>query len=198
VTATDANGYTAARVYHVSCVEAPEFTSSPDAVVESGLDSTVDIRTADGYPTPSLVETGTLPAGLSFTDNGNGTGTIGGTTTATGSYQVTISATSAGAPPVPEVLSLWVASTPLLSPASVSFTPGKKHTFTITTTVPATLLRLSDLPKWVDVAPGSTAYTLTVSGKAPESSAGDSYPAGVTVTGLAPPATPPSFTVDVS
>ena len=35
--------------------------------------------TTTGYPAPTITETGALPAGLTFTDNGNGTATISGT-----------------------------------------------------------------------------------------------------------------------
>jgi len=51
---------------------------------------------AAGYPVPSLTESGTLPAGLSFTGNGDGTADITGTpaTGSGGSYPVTITATN--------------------------------------------------------------------------------------------------------
>jgi hypothetical protein len=51
---------------------------------------------ATGYPVPALTESGTLPAGLTFTDHGNGTGDIAGTPAAgsSGRYPVTITATS--------------------------------------------------------------------------------------------------------
>jgi PKD repeat protein len=51
---------------------------------------------ATGYLPPSLAESGPLPAGLSFTDNGNGTAVIAGTPAAgsSGSYPITITATN--------------------------------------------------------------------------------------------------------
>jgi len=51
---------------------------------------------AKGYNTPSLSESGTLPAGLTFVDNGDGSGTLAGTpqTGSGGSYSVTITATN--------------------------------------------------------------------------------------------------------
>lgn len=47
-----------------------------------------------GYPTPSLSESGTLPSGITFVDNGDGTATLAGTapTSAVGSYTLTITA----------------------------------------------------------------------------------------------------------
>jgi len=52
---------------------------------------------ATGYPAPALAESGPLPGGLSFTDNGNGTAVIAGTPAAEsggGRYPVTITATN--------------------------------------------------------------------------------------------------------
>jgi hypothetical protein len=52
---------------------------------------------ATGYPVPALGESGPLPGGLTFTDNGDGSATITGTLTASsggGRYPVTITATN--------------------------------------------------------------------------------------------------------
>ena len=48
-------------------------------------------------PTPAITETGALPAGITFTDNGDGTATLAGTPAAGtgGSYPLTITATNA-------------------------------------------------------------------------------------------------------
>ena len=51
---------------------------------------------ATGYPAPALAESGALPDGLSFTDNGNGTAAIAGTPAggSSGRYPITITATN--------------------------------------------------------------------------------------------------------
>jgi uncharacterized protein (DUF1800 family) len=54
--------------------------------------------TTSGSPTPNLSETGSLPAGITFRDNGNGTATISGSTTATGAFSITITAANTVAP----------------------------------------------------------------------------------------------------
>ena len=46
--------------------------------------------TTTGYPAAKITETGTLPGGLSFTDNGTGTGTISGTPTTSGTFSYTV------------------------------------------------------------------------------------------------------------
>jgi hypothetical protein len=50
--------------------------------------------TTSGTPVPSITKTGTLPNGVTFTDNGNGTATFSGTPAAStgGSYPITITA----------------------------------------------------------------------------------------------------------
>ncbi len=66
--------------------------------------------TTSGTPTPSLSETGALPNGLAFTDNGDGTATIAGTASASavGSYQLTITAKSAGEPTATQAFTLII------------------------------------------------------------------------------------------
>ena len=55
----------------------------------------VAVRAA-GYPFPAVAESGPLPGGLTFTDNGNGTAAITGTLAggSGASYPVTITATN--------------------------------------------------------------------------------------------------------
>jgi len=59
----------------------------------SGTAFTYTVATT-GYPTAAL-KAGTLPGGVSFSDNGNGTGTLSGTTAvAAGTYSVPVTATN--------------------------------------------------------------------------------------------------------
>ena len=96
ITITATGTGTASQQFTLTVNEAPSITSASTATFWTGLDSTYDITTT-GYPGPALTETaGTLPAGLTFADNGNGTGTITGEPTATpGTYPVSVSATNA-------------------------------------------------------------------------------------------------------
>ena len=50
--------------------------------------------TTNGYPAPKLTKSGALPAGVAFTDNGDGSATIAGTPTngAVGVYTITLTA----------------------------------------------------------------------------------------------------------
>jgi len=62
--------------------EPPTITSAATAAFQNGTAGSVTITTT-GYPTATLALAGALPAGLTFTDNGDGTATISGTPTAT-------------------------------------------------------------------------------------------------------------------
>ena len=107
--------------------------------------------TAVGSPTPTLAETGTLPAGITFTDNGDGTATLAGTPAANagGSYSITITATNTLGSSS-ETFTLKVDQPPAItSPASASAAVGTPFSYQITATgYPAPRLsKLGTLPK---------------------------------------------------
>jgi hypothetical protein len=56
----------------------------------------------------TFTQTGLLPTGITFTDNGNGTATIAGTTTAATSYPITVTVTPTGGVAVPFSYTLQV------------------------------------------------------------------------------------------
>jgi Putative Ig domain len=72
----------------------PAITSADHATATVGSSFSFEVTTS-GTPTPKLKKKGALPKGLTFTDNGNGTGTISGTAAyKTGKvYSLTIEAT---------------------------------------------------------------------------------------------------------
>lgn len=76
-----------------SAPAAPTITSPAGVAFSAGVADAFSV-TATGGPTPSLSESGSLPSGVGFVDNGNGTATLSGTPTGTGSYPLTITATN--------------------------------------------------------------------------------------------------------
>jgi hypothetical protein len=122
-----------------------------------------------------LSQTGTLPAGVTFVDNGNGTATLSGTPLAVGgtpplavagSYTLTITATANGFPPVTQTFKLTVDQPPLItSTNSTTFTVGQKGSFSITTAgyPVATLSESGTLPKGITFTAG-TGGTASLSG----------------------------------
>ncbi len=66
--------------------------SNSSTTFQQGTAGTFTVTTT-GNPTPTLTETGSLPAGITFVDNGNGTATLAGTTNdPIGAYPITITA----------------------------------------------------------------------------------------------------------
>jgi hypothetical protein len=99
---------------------APTITSANSTTFTVGQAGTFTVTTT-GTPTPTLSFTGTLPAGVTFTDNGNGTATIAGTPAAgtNGSFPITITASNGTAPNATQNFTLTVnAAAPPPPPAS--------------------------------------------------------------------------------
>jgi large repetitive protein len=69
--------------------------------------------TTTGDPAPSVTETGPLPAGVTFTDDGDGTATLAGTPAAgtAGTYPLTITASNGAGSPATQSLTLTVTAT---------------------------------------------------------------------------------------
>ena len=82
VTVTAANGIgpDASKQVEVTVNEAPELTGPAMVRFVAGFASET-VFTSDGFPQADLSVVGALPAGVTFTDNGNGTATLGGTPT---------------------------------------------------------------------------------------------------------------------
>jgi YVTN family beta-propeller protein len=97
VTLTARNRYgTATQAFTLTVTRAPAIQKIRTVRTRAGAVLRLTIRAA-GYPAPALAESGPLPGGLTFTDNGNGTATIAGTVAAAsrgGRYPVIITATN--------------------------------------------------------------------------------------------------------
>lgn len=92
ITATDTvTGSITGTSNAIVASQAPSITSTGSAAFIIGTASTFTLTTT-GFPPPSLSETGVLPSGVSFVDNGNGTATLSGTPAVGthGTYPVTI------------------------------------------------------------------------------------------------------------
>jgi hypothetical protein len=90
---------------------------------------------ASGLPTPGLSESGSLPGGVRFVDNGNGTATLGGTPVAGsgGRYLLTITANNGIAPSATQSFTLTVDEAPTITSADgATFRVGMAGTFTVT------------------------------------------------------------------
>jgi large repetitive protein len=128
----------AALFTYTAANEAPVITSAGSTTFAAGTSGTFRVTTT-GVPTPALSETGALPSGVTFVDNGDGTATLAGApaTGTAGTYPLDITATNGVAPDANQSFTLTVA--PALAPAitsagSTAFTAGTLGTFTVTTT----------------------------------------------------------------
>jgi hypothetical protein len=136
LTATDDSGYDGSATFTWTVVQPPSITSAASTNFLAGNPGTFTVTTS-GYPTASLSETGALPSGVSFHDNGDGTATIAGTTTAQGSYPLNIVATNGASPDASQGFTLNVLSGPLFtSPSSTNMILAQPNTFTITAVGP--------------------------------------------------------------
>ena len=95
VTASNGVGIGATTTVHIVVKEAPELTGPSTARFVTGTASTVGFS-SDGYPQATITRSGSLPPGVTFVDNGNGTATLAGTAAAgsDGTYNVTITASN--------------------------------------------------------------------------------------------------------
>ena len=92
---------------------APTITSASSTIFTVGAAGSFTVTTT-GTPTPSLSESGTLPTGLMFTDNGNGSAMLSGTPASGsgGTYPLTLTATNGVGTPTSQPFTLTVASRP--------------------------------------------------------------------------------------
>jgi alpha-glucosidase len=87
----------------------PSITSGNSATFTIGVPSQV-LVTATGSPAPHLSESGSLPGGITFAGNGDGTATIGTTAAADtqGSYPITITASNGISPDATQSFTITV------------------------------------------------------------------------------------------
>ena len=112
---------------------APAITSGGSASFTVGSAGSFTV-TASGSPTPTLSVSGTLPSGVTFTDNGNGTGTLSGTPTAAGTTTITLTASNSVSS-VDQVFTLTVSASSsdggggtVILPAPTNTYPGGNYT----------------------------------------------------------------------
>ncbi len=82
ITITASNGAStdATQSFTLTVTKQPVITSGNATTFAIGSAGTFTVTTTAGYPTATtLTETGALPSGVSFTDNGDGTATLAGT-----------------------------------------------------------------------------------------------------------------------
>jgi hypothetical protein len=134
---TASNGITSAnQAFTLSVQQGAAITSANSTTFPQAVVGTFRV-TSTGYPVAGLVITGALPSGVTFTDNGDGTGTLAGSPAAGqgGSYPVTITATNGIGSPATQSFTLNVSAPPAFSSASsTTLMVGAAGSFSVTTT----------------------------------------------------------------
>ena len=134
--------------------QSPVFTSAGSATFVFNSSSSFTVA-ALGFPVPSISETGALPAGVTFTDNGNGTATISGMPSTAGTFGINLTASN-GAGSATQSFTLTVGGAIFsitVSPTVVDFgtvrsDTSQSRTVTIqnTGTTPVSITKISLIP----------------------------------------------------
>ena len=114
----------------------PQITSTDSGAMTVGDAGNIAVD-ATGTPTPSILESGTLPNGVSFSDNGDGTAALSGTpdNDTGGIYDFTVTASNGVGSDAVQDFTLTVDQAPTVSSDdSTSFSVGQQSSFTVTTT----------------------------------------------------------------
>ena len=189
----------ASQSFTLTVDQAPAITSANSASFVEGSSNSFTVTTS-AFPTPALSETGTLPSGVSFVDNGDGTATLSGTPAAgtRGTYTATFKATNGVSPNATQSFTLTVDAAPAITSASsTTFTVGSSGSFTVTSTgnPVSTIAETGSLPTGVSFVAHANG-TATLSGT-PAAGTGGSYPLTITATNGVNPAASQSFTLTV-
>ena len=103
------NGFlpNAQQTFTLTVSQAPAITSANHTTFTVGSAGSFTVTTT-GNPVPGITYTGTLPTGVSFTNNGNGTATLNGTPSTNGTYNLTITASNGVNPDATQSFTLYV------------------------------------------------------------------------------------------
>ena len=115
------------QTFTVSVDNTPRFRSKGKATVVTGQPFTYPVTTEYGYPYRRATATPSLPARITLTDNGNGTGVLSGTPApgTGGLYLIYLTATNGIGNPVTQSFNLLVNQPPVISAANTdSITAG--------------------------------------------------------------------------
>jgi predicted secreted protein len=200
ITAGNGVGTDASQSFTLTVTSVPTITSANQTTFATGHAGTFTVMTLPGFPTTTAItETGALPSGVTFVDNGDGTATLAGTPGpgTGGSYPLTLQAANT-AGHTTQSFTLTVTEPPAITSVNnTTFTVGTAGTFTVTTTagVPAgvALSKTGALPVGVTFTDNGDG-TATLAGT-PAAGTGAQYP--ITITAANGATSTQSFTLTV-
>ena len=96
IIASNPDGLATAQTFILNIDQPPAFISGTSATFETGKLESFVITTSGFSTTPTTItQSGNLPAGVGFVDNGNGTATLSGIPTVTGAFPLTFTVSNA-------------------------------------------------------------------------------------------------------
>ena len=183
ITITATNGVVpdAVQQFTLTVRQGPAITSASSTSFVVGTAGTFTVTSPGTYPAPTITSAGTLPSGVSFTDNHNGTATLSGTpATGQGSvYTLSFTASNGVGTPAVQQFTLTVnEAVRITSPSTATFSVGTPGTFSIVSAfhfgAAATLTEVGPLPSGVTLTDGGGG-TGTLAGT-PAVGSGGNYP----------------------
>ncbi len=203
ITASNGSSANADQAFTLTVTEPPNITSADHALFPIGSTGTFTITTRAGFPTATAIsETGSLPPGITFHDNGNGTAALAGTPAvgSGGSYSLTLTATNS-AGHTDQAFTLSVAASPVITSADhTTFAAGSAGSFSITTSpgVPSAtaLTTMGSLPSGITFHDNGDG-TATLIGT-PRAGTGGNYPITIIASNGASTNVTQSFTLTVT
>ena len=183
----------------IDIVQSATITSTNHTTFMTGRNATFRITTT-GFPVATITESGTLPTGVTFQDNGDGTGILGGLPAAGtgGIYKITFTATNSVPPNAQQNFTLTIHQPPAITSAdNTNFRVKTVGSFTVTTTgFPiASIVETGTLPKGVTFVDHHNG-TGTLAGT-PAAERGREYPLLFTATNGVNPRSIKRFTLRV-
>ena len=133
ITFTAHNGINpdAVQSFTLTVDQAPAITSAASTTFSAGTPGSFTVTTT-GFPVPGLAESGALPTGVTFTDNHNGTGTLAGTPSVSGTFPITFTASNGVGSNAVQYFTLTVSGPAVtISPSSIDF--GTVYRFSLLT-----------------------------------------------------------------
>ncbi len=147
-------GSPAVQSFTLTVDEPASFTSPNSAIFTIGVFGSFTVTTL-GFPKPAITETGNLPNGITFKDNGDGTGTLSGTPPKVfigGDFSITFTATNGIGSPAVQPFTIILYQAPAITSANnATFQFGVPNSFTVTTVgfpIPS-IKESGTLPPWL-------------------------------------------------
>jgi Bacterial Ig-like domain (group 3)/Putative Ig domain len=133
ITASNGVGSAATQSFTLTVNQAPAFTSANSAAFMVGTAGSFTVAAA-GFPAPGIAESGALPSGVGFVDNGNGTGTLSGIAIASGTFNIGFTASNSAGNATQNFTLAVSAKTPTVTALTSSANPsttGQSVTFSV-------------------------------------------------------------------